>query len=144
MWGACVCAPLPSPAPRSLNHVRTHAAVLQIKSYLSGNPPIRLGLSENLILGRRDQRMFASFGGGGGGGGSEAADVVMLDTFNLHDSVDAALFDAERVLQLVPPDGHFALLNYRWAWAGGRGIVVWGVRDLWGVGDVGRARRQRV
>ncbi len=38
----------------------------QIKSYLSGSPPIRLGLSENLILGRRDQRMLSSYGSDAG------------------------------------------------------------------------------
>jgi len=27
--------------------------------------------------------------------------------------VDAERFDQERVLELVPPDGHFALMNYR-------------------------------
>lgn len=31
----------------------------QVKSYLSGNPAIRVGLSENLILGKRDQRMYS-------------------------------------------------------------------------------------
>ncbi|KAI7838129.1 hypothetical protein COHA_008060 [Chlorella ohadii] len=78
---------------------------IQIKSYLSGSPPIRLGLSENLILGRRDQRMLSSYG--------SDADVVMLDTYSIHESVDAERFDQERVLELVPPDGHFALMNYR-------------------------------
>jgi AP-4 complex subunit mu-1 len=81
------------------------AQLPQIKSYLSGNPPIRLGLSENLILGRRDQRMLSSYG--------SDADVVMLDTYSIHESVDAERFDSERVLELVPPDGHFALMNYR-------------------------------
>ena len=27
--------------------------------------------------------------------------------------VNAERFDLERVLELVPPDGHFALMNYR-------------------------------
>lgn len=40
---------------------------LKIKSYLSGNPPIRLGLSDNLILGRRDTRALASYGSDSGG-----------------------------------------------------------------------------
>mgnify|MGYP001810434450 CR=1 FL=1 len=43
-----------------------------------------------------------------------AADMVMLDTYSIHEGVDAARFDSERVLELVPPDGHFALMNYRW------------------------------
>ena len=49
--------------PCPLQHPPTHP---QIKSYLSGSPPIRLGLSENLILGRRDQRMLSSYGSDAG------------------------------------------------------------------------------
>lgn len=44
----------------------TPSCLLQIKSYLSGSPPIRLGLSENLILGRKDQRMLSSYGSDAG------------------------------------------------------------------------------
>ncbi|KAL4857960.1 AP-4 complex subunit mu [Chlorella vulgaris] len=80
---------------------------IQIKSYLSGNPPIRLGLSENLILGRRDSRMQQSSAYG------SDTDVVVLDTYSINEGVDAERFDAERVLELAPPDGHFALMNYR-------------------------------
>lgn len=78
---------------------------IQIKSYLSGNPPIRLGLSESLVLGRRDSRLYSAYG--------SDTDVVMLDTCSIHEQVDAQRFEAERVLELVPPDGHFALMNYR-------------------------------
>jgi hypothetical protein len=42
-----------------------------------------------------------------------AADVVVLDTYSINEGVDAERFDAERVLELAPPDGHFALMNYR-------------------------------
>ncbi|EFN58567.1 hypothetical protein CHLNCDRAFT_140708 [Chlorella variabilis] len=35
---------------------------VKIKSYLSGNPPIRLGLSESLVLGRRDSRLYSAYG----------------------------------------------------------------------------------
>lgn len=38
----------------------------------------------------------------------------MLDTYSIHEGVNAERFDAERVLELVPPDGQFALMNYRW------------------------------
>ena len=37
----------------------------------------------------------------------------MLDTYSIHEGVNAERFDSERVLELVPPDGHFALMNYR-------------------------------
>ena len=46
----------------------------QIKSYLSGNPPIRLGLSEDLVLGRRDARGWSA-------APSADGELVVLDTF---------------------------------------------------------------
>ena len=85
-----------------------------MKSYLSGNPPIRLGLSEDLVLGRRDQRSYGATGSGGGGGGGGLGDeAVVLDTYAVHEAADAARFERERVLELVPPEGNFALMTYR-------------------------------
>lgn len=81
---------------------------IQVKSYLSGNPPIRLGLSENLILGSSDARMH-----GGGFGSDPGSEAVILDTYSIHENADVQKFDEERVLELVPPEGHFSLLNYR-------------------------------
>ncbi|GAB4820763.1 hypothetical protein N2152v2_007809 [Parachlorella kessleri] len=78
---------------------------IQVKSYLTGNPPIKVGLSENLILGKRDQRMYSSYG--------SESDLVVLDSYSLHENVDQQAFDGERVMQLVPPEGHFALMTYR-------------------------------
>jgi AP-4 complex subunit mu-1 len=49
--------------------------------------------------------------------------VVLLDSCSIHEGVDAERFEAERVLELVPPDGQFALMNYRWGGGGWRG---WG------------------
>lgn len=94
-------------------HLRSSSVVgsIQCKSYLGGNPPIRLGLSENLILGQRDPNVatlayssddYTSSGG-----------PVVLDTYSLHEAVDQEMFDRDRVLQLVPPEGHFSLLTYR-------------------------------
>ncbi|XVE95195.1 hypothetical protein REPUB_Repub02eG0075500 [Reevesia pubescens] len=58
---------------------------IQMKSYLTGNPEIRLALNEDLSIGR--------------GGGSV---YVRLDSF-----------DMDRTLALVPPDGEFPVMNYR-------------------------------
>ena len=82
---------------------------VQVKSYLSGNPAIRVGLSENLVLARR------------AGAGAAAADAdaygaegaVVLDTYALHEAADAEVFERDHILELVPPEGHFALLTYR-------------------------------
>lgn len=97
-------------------HLRTSAIVgaIRVKSYLTGDPPIRLGLPDNLVLGQRGAMGGgpSDYGGGGGGFGAGAAPVV-LDSYSLHEAADATAFDRDRVLELVPPEGHFDLLTYR-------------------------------
>ena len=78
-----------------------------MKSYLAGNPAISLALNDNLAIGRREGGSASNFGGGYG------SEVVMLDDCNFHESVSLDRFDAERTLELKPPDGEFALMNYR-------------------------------
>ncbi|KAF8086206.1 hypothetical protein N665_0632s0026 [Sinapis alba] len=80
---------------------------IQMKSYLSGNPEIRLALNEDLNIGR-------------GGGGvsvydyrSSSGSGVILDDCNFHESVRLDSFDSDRTLSLVPPDGEFPVMNYR-------------------------------
>ena len=79
-----------------------------MKSYLAGNPAICLALNDNLAIGRREGGSASNFGGGYG------SEVVMLDDCNFHESVSLDRFDAERTLELKPPDGEFALMNYRY------------------------------
>ena len=81
-----------------------HACAVQVKSYLTGNPAICLALNDSLAIGRREGTAHTS---------GPASDVVMLDDCNFHESVSLDRFDAERVLTLVPPDGEFAVMNYR-------------------------------
>ncbi|MED6169854.1 AP-4 complex subunit mu [Stylosanthes scabra] len=57
---------------------------IQMKSYLTGNPEIRIALNDDLSIGASDYR------------GSGA---VILDDCNFHES--------------VPPDGEFPVMNYR-------------------------------
>ncbi|XP_015885954.3 AP-4 complex subunit mu isoform X2 [Ziziphus jujuba] len=73
---------------------------IQMKSYLTGNPEIRLALNDDLSIGR-DYR--GSFGSG----------AVVLDDCNFHESVRLDNFDVDRTLSLVPPDGEFPVMNYR-------------------------------
>ncbi|KAM6543199.1 hypothetical protein CsatB_007646 [Cannabis sativa] len=73
---------------------------IQMKSYLTGNPEIRLALNDDLSIGR-DYR--SSVGSG----------VVILDDCNFHESVRLDSFEAEKTLSLVPPDGEFPVMNYR-------------------------------
>ncbi|KMZ68436.1 AP-4 complex subunit mu [Zostera marina] len=78
---------------------------IQMKSYLSGNPEIRLALNEDLRIGER--------GGSSHGYGSSTGGVVILDDCNFHESIHLDSFDVDRTLSLVPPDGEFSVMNYR-------------------------------
>ena len=86
-----------------------------MKSYLAGNPAIRLALNEDLAVGRQEGNA-PRWGTGGG-------DVVMLDDCNFHESVSLDRFETERMLELVPPDGEFALMQYRQALASAWGGI---------------------
>lgn len=73
---------------------------IQMKSYLAGNPELKLALNEELVIGK----------GGGGGGGFSA---VEIDDCNFHECVNLDDFDSGRILSFVPPDGEFVVMNYR-------------------------------
>ena len=92
-------------------HLKTSSIVgsLQVKSYLNGNPKIRLGLSDSIIIAQQGMggEVPLSFGS------DDAYGPVVLDTYSLHESVDQEGFEKDRVLELVPPEGHFSLLTYR-------------------------------
>lgn len=80
---------------------------IQMKSYLTGNPEIRLALNEDLGIGRAGSRSAYDYGGSAGSG------AVILDDCNFHESVQLDSFDVDRTLTLVPPDGEFPVMNYR-------------------------------
>lgn len=97
---------------------------IQMKSYLTANPEIRVALNEDLVIGQRNAPAALLYGGGsgaggpgGGGSGGGGPDgnfgVVILDDCNFHESVRLEDFDTDRTLTLVPPDGEFAVMNYR-------------------------------
>jgi len=71
---------------------------IQLKSYLAGRPLLKLGLNEDLVIGR-GTRSFGS---------------VTLDDCNFHECVELDdEFENRRVLKFYPPDGEFILMNYR-------------------------------
>ena len=70
---------------------------IQMKSYLDGNPELKLALNEDLVIGK-------SAGGGGG---------VEIDDCNFHEVAKLNDWDNMRILSFVPPDGEFTLMNYR-------------------------------
>lgn len=73
---------------------------IQMKSYLSGNPELRLALNEQLIIGK-DQQRQQQYG------------TLVLDDCNFHECVCTDEFESQRTLTFVPPDGEFAVMNYR-------------------------------
>lgn len=70
---------------------------IMMKSFLSGNPELRLALNEDLVIGK----------------GSGAYGSVVLDDCNFHECVHLDEFEASRTLHFIPPDGEFSVLNYR-------------------------------
>lgn len=73
---------------------------IQMKSYLAGNPELRLALNEDLVVGRQNSSS-APYG------------AVVLDDINFHEKVNLNEFEYARTLQFRPPDGEFTVLNYR-------------------------------
>ena len=69
---------------------------IQMKSYLSGNPELRLALNADLVVGK---------------GGAYGA--VVLDDCNFHECVRLDDFESSRLLSFLPPEGEFVVLNYR-------------------------------
>lgn len=63
-----------------------------MKSFLAGEAEIRLGLNEDLLIGSEEKRR--------GLGGS-----VALDDANFHESTNLDLFDQERIISIIAPDG---------------------------------------
>lgn len=69
---------------------------IQMKSYLAGNPELRLGLNEDLVVGENPGNVS-----------------VCLDDCNFHECVKLGDFDNHKVLSLVPREGEFTVMNYR-------------------------------
>ena len=74
------------------NILRSHLdGCIQMKSFLAGEAEIRLGLNEDLLVGAEEKRR--GFGG------------VALDDCNFHENAQLELFDKERMISIVAPDG---------------------------------------
>jgi len=71
---------------------------IQMKSYLIGNPELKLALNEDLVIGRHN---------------SSAYGAVVFDDCNFHESVQITDFERDGSMALTPPDGEFVVMNYR-------------------------------
>jgi AP-4 complex subunit mu-1 len=82
------------------NVLRSHLdGCIQMRSFLGGQPEIRLGLNEDLVIGREERR--------------HGYGTVVLDDCNFHESANLEQFEKERSLSIMAPDGEFTLMNYR-------------------------------
>lgn len=72
---------------------------IQMKSYLAGNPQLRLALNEDLVVGKDNA--------------SGRYGAVTVDDMNFNDCVDLSEWETTRTLSFIPPDGEFVVLNYR-------------------------------
>lgn len=72
---------------------------IQMKSYLSGNPGLRLALNEDLVVGKDST---SGYGG-----------QFVLDDCNFHECVNLDDFETGRTIALIPPQGEFVVMNYR-------------------------------
>lgn len=73
---------------------------VQMKSFLSGMPELKLGLNDKLMFeatGRSTSRIKA----------------VELEDIKFHQCVRLARFENDRTISFIPPDGEFELMSYR-------------------------------
>jgi len=70
---------------------------IQMKSYLLGNPDLKLALNDNLIVGK----------------GSNLQSSAVIDDCNFHECVNTSQFDMNKLMTIKPPEGEFVAMNYR-------------------------------
>ena len=70
---------------------------IKMKSYLKGNPELKLTLNDDISIGRPTGYSSGS----------------VIDDCNFHQSVNTREFESQRTLYITPPDGEFVVMNYR-------------------------------
>ena len=69
-----------------------------MKSYLSGMPTVTLGLNDKITLQNS---------------GKDISNSVEMESLKFHQCVNKKMFDTERIINFIPPDGEFELMSYR-------------------------------
>ncbi|ANQ08396.1 Uncharacterized protein PCOAH_00025130 [Plasmodium coatneyi] len=72
--------------------------VIQVKSYLQGNPYIKIALNEDLYIKNLH---------------SDNTNNVIIDDCNFNHLVNLSQFERDKILSLYQPDGECILMNYR-------------------------------
>ncbi|XP_077992214.1 AP-4 complex subunit mu-1-like [Glandiceps talaboti] len=71
---------------------------MQMKSFLVGSPKIKLGLNEEVSIGKSSHVGYGT--------------QVRLDSINFHQSVNLEEFDNSKIITVHPPEGEFTVLKY--------------------------------
>ena len=69
---------------------------IQMKSYLKGNPELKLSLNEDMAIGKTNY-----------------SSSLAIDDVIFHSCVGLKEFESNKVLTINPPDGEFTVMNYR-------------------------------
>lgn len=72
---------------------------INIKSYLSGMPILKLGLNDKIFFELS--------------GRSTRSRTIEMDDLKFHPCVNMNKFNSERIIEFTPPDGAFELMSYR-------------------------------
>jgi len=73
---------------------------VRIRSFLKGNPKVKLSMNQDLVVGRETLDGNKNYG------------KSVLDYCIFHDCVQFTEWDVDRTLNFFPPDGQFVLLRY--------------------------------
>lgn len=71
---------------------------VRARSYLSGMPTVTLGLNDKILFQQA---------------GKELSNAIEMDDLKFHQCVDKKMFENDRTIQFIPPDGEFELMSYR-------------------------------
>ena len=81
-----------------------------MRSFLSGCPPVRMLLAQNLLVGKDTPIPVVQ---DTEGKTLTADDFIIVDDMNFHDCMNLDRFEGERLLCFNPPEGEFTACNYR-------------------------------
>ena len=83
---------------------------ITMRSFLSGCPPVRMLLAQNLLVGKDTPIPSVQ---DTEGHTLTADDFIIVDDMNFHECMKLDQFESERLLGFNPPEGEFTACNYR-------------------------------
>lgn len=84
---------------------------IQMKSYLTGRPILRVTLNPDLVIDRYNGCETRRHGDSRYS--RDALEAPRIDDCNFHESVDLSDFYTSQTLQIQPPEGEFVMMRYR-------------------------------